>query len=106
MRVDCSPLPGFAAAVASGTCIAQPAEAFDLASIYPKEALAAGIEGRVGVYVLMNEREGRPLLVETIQSSGSPLLDTAALEGARNMIYRSDCDAGYRTFAIDFQLAD
>jgi hypothetical protein len=35
MRVDCSPLPGFAAAVASGTCIAQPAEAFDLASIYP-----------------------------------------------------------------------
>lgn len=105
ISADCDPLRGFAAAVERGTCIAQPTAPFDVASMYPPRALRAEIEGRVSIYVLMNEREGRPVLVEAIRSD-SALLETAALDAARDMIYRADCDAAYRAFAIEFQLAD
>jgi hypothetical protein len=105
IRARCEPVAGFAAAAAGGTCIAQPVTRFSLESIYPAKALAAEVEGRVALYVATNEREGPPLYVEVMQTSGSALLDGAALEAARKMRYRSDCDAGYRAFAIEFKLA-
>jgi TonB family protein len=105
IRAHCEPVPGFAAAAAGGTCVAQPTAQFALDSIYPAKALAAGVEGRVALYVVTNEREGPPLFAEVMQTSGSALLDGAALEAARKMRYRSGCDAGYRPFAIEFKLA-
>ena len=59
----------------------------------------------MALYVVTNVREGPPLHAEVMQTSGSALLDSAALEAARKMSYRSDCDAGYRMFAIEFKLA-
>jgi len=104
LRADCAPLRGFAAAVARGTCIAQPAETFDLESVYPKRALDVGMEGRVELYVATNAREGPPMFVEVSRSIAPPLLEAAALDAARGMRYRSDCDAGYRRFAIEFTI--
>lgn len=104
LRADCAPVRGYAEAVTRGTCIAQPAEPFDLESVYPKRAQEVGMEGRVELYVATNAREGAPLLVEVSRSSAAPLLEAAALDAARRMHYRSDCDAGYRRFAMEFRM--
>ena len=53
---------------------------------YPLDAWEAGLEGEVSVYVLVTA-EGTVDSVEMRRSSGEHVLDSAAVEGARGLLF-------------------
>ena len=53
------------------------------AAIYPAEAREQGLEGTSRIEFQV-DRTGKPFAITTIQSSGSTLLDDAAMQGARD----------------------
>ena len=52
--------------------------------VYPQEAIQYNIEGKVKVDILVN-KDGNAYRVQIVQSSGSAILDSTAIEYARNL---------------------
>jgi len=56
--------------------------------------------------VYMDKKEGNPALVELKNSSGVPELDRAGVLMGTYMAFRGECEQGYSSVAVSFQLQD
>jgi len=79
-----APAPAAAKPVRVGGDVHEPRRLLDVAPVYPKLALKAGLEGLVIIEATINER-GR-VVNETVLR-GVPILDEAALEAVRQWVY-------------------
>jgi TonB family protein len=106
LRVQCTPVAGLAANVAAGKCRVTTTGVPSVADFYPPASKRRNEEGRVVLNVYMDQKEGNPALVELKTSSGFPELDRAGVLMGTYMAFRGECDQGYSTVAVSFQLQD
>ena len=74
-----------------------------IAPVYPPHCRRMGIEGRVRVRVLVDER-GRPLEVKVQQGSGNAALDDSALEAVRRWRFEPLAADRWVRIPIDFRI--
>ncbi len=106
LRVECTPVAGLAADVAAGKCKATATGVPSAADFYPPASRRRGDEGRVLLYVFVDQKDGHPALVDLMGSSGFPDLDVAGVRMGTYMAFHTDCDRGYLPIAVAFRLED
>jgi TonB family protein len=106
LRVTCAPVAGLAANVAAGKCRVTTTGVPSVADFYPAGSKRRNEQGRVVLYVWMDQKEGHPALVELKEGSGFPELDAAGVKMGSYMAFAGECDQGYTSVAVSFRLQD
>jgi hypothetical protein len=104
LRVTCASVTGLAANVAAGKCRVTTTGVPSVSDFYPAGSKRRNEEGRVVLYVLLDQKEGHPALVELKESSGFPELDGAGVKMGSYMVFAGECDQGYTSVAVSFRL--
>jgi len=106
MSVTCAVVPKLADNAAAGRCRARLTNTIDAQDFYPPLAKRQGIEGDAVVRYWVPPGSDAPMDAEISRSSGSPVLDAAAIDTIRSGTFSKDCDYGLGSIKIAFKLHD
>jgi TonB family protein len=106
MAVTCAVVPKLADNAAAGRCRARLTNNIDAQDFYPPSAKRQGTEGDAVVRYWVPPGSDVPMDAEISRSSGSPVLDAAAIDTIRSGTFSKECDYGLGSIKIAFKLHD